>query len=1457
MKRILGLDLGTNSIGWALINTDFDIKKGSIQGIGSRIIPMSMDILGNFEAGQSHSQTAERTGYRSIRRLYQRDNLRRERLHRVLNIMGFLPAHYAEAIDFEKRLGQFKKDIEPKLNYKKGSSKYEFLFMPSFQEMANEFRSNGYSGNIPYDWTIYYLRNKALNEKINKEELAWIILNFNQKRGYYQLRGEENEIDTAKTKTYEVLKVKELVDSSEKLRISGETLYEVFFENEWKYDKPITKKENWEGKTKEFIVTTSKTKSGDLKRSFKAVDSEKDWAAIKAKTEKEIDASGQYVGQFIYSSLLQNPTQKIRGKLVKTIERKYYRAELEAIITEQRKYHKELQDRDLYLRCISNLYPRNEAHRRNIQNKNDFFKYLFVEDIIFYQRPLKSKKSTIGKCQYEKRYYQDPDTGQKKEAPLKGIAKSHPLFQEFRLWQFLSYLSIYEKEKTVNGKISLDYNITSELLPDENAWVELFDFLNARKEINQFQLLKFFSDKLLIPKQKKENTDYRWNYPEDKTYPMNETKAQIVTGLRKIGVNEITVLSPEAELHLWHIIYSVKDKHEYEKALRKFAKRNDIDEDSFAEEFVKFPPFKSEYGAYSEKALKKLLPLMRRGKYWNKEGFHDETLQRIDKLLTGEFDETIKNRVREKAIHLTTLESFKGLPTWLAGYIVYDRHSEGSSISKWKSPDDIDEFLNGFEQHSLRNPIVEQLILETLRVVRDIWRKYGESAPDFFDEIHLELGREMKNPKNIREKISKRNQENENANQRINALLTELMNEGVPSVKSYSPSHSEILKIYEEGVYFNSPDEYKQIRLDEIEKIRKSSSPTKTDIQKYKLWLEQGYISPYTGEIISLSELFTTKYQIEHIIPQSRYYDNSMNNKVICESEINPYPYKDNQTAYEFISNMGGQVIPELSHQNKTVKLFTVHEYEAHCKRYFAKNKSKLSYLLSEEVPEGFISRQLNDSRYISKFVKGLLSNIVRENDELEPTSKNLVAVSGAITSKLKQDWGLNDKWNEIILPRFLRLNELTHSKDYSALNSNGVIIPRVPENIAKGFNKKRIDHRHHALDALVIAFCTKDHINYLNSLNTQRTNYALVSKLREQQKVIVKGNARNVAGSFKLPWKSFPTEVKENLLRTTISFRQNLRVINKSNNKTWQWRKENGQWKKKLVPQTKGDNWAIRKALHKETVSGRVEMKVPKGKVATAVRTALTQIKNQKHIDKIVDNQIREVILPNHLNNNLDNNGRPDFEAAFGPDGVEMLNKNIVKLNNGKPHPPIYKVQQYEVGVKFPVSENSQSPKNKKYVEAAKGTNLFFAVYWNDIKKKREYETIPLNVVVEHQKQVAHLPAMQRTLVPVNHSKGELLFTLSPNDLVFVPNDEELENPQLVDIKEFTKDQISRIYKAVSSSGNQSFFIRNDIASPILSKGEFSALNKMERDLEGNMIKERCWKLKMDRLGNVTRIVR
>src|SRR5690606_10517344 len=192
--------------------------------------------------------------------------------------------------------------------------------------------------------------------------------------------------------------------------------------------------------------------------------------------------------------------------------------------------------------------------------------------------------------------------------------------------------------------------------------------------------------------------------------------------------------------------------------------------------FRKFPPFKSDYGSFSEKAIKKLLPLMRFGKFWNWENIQQSSKDRIEKVITGEYDENIKNKVREfaKKHELVTENDFQGLPLWLAQYIVYGRHSETAVSGKWNSVKDLEEYLKEFKQHSLRNPIVEQVITETLRVVKDIWTKYGNGAKDYFSEIHIELGREMKQTKDERDRTTKKITENENTNLRIKALLAEL-----------------------------------------------------------------------------------------------------------------------------------------------------------------------------------------------------------------------------------------------------------------------------------------------------------------------------------------------------------------------------------------------------------------------------------------------------------------------------------------------------------------------------------------------------------------------------------------------------------------------------------------------------------------------------------------------------------
>lgn len=1424
-KNILGLDLGTNSIGWALINQDFQNKQGKILGMGSRIIPMSQDILGEFGKGNSVSQTASRTGYRGVRRLRERFLLRRERLHRVLNVIQFLPESYASQIDFEKRFGKFKQEIEPKLAYNKEG----FIFKNSFDEMVSDFQIHQpqlleNDKKIPYDWTIYYLRKKALTQKIEKEELAWILLNFNQKRGYYQLRGEDFEEE--KDKTFVRLKVEKIVDSGD--NIKGKILYDVYFENGWKYDKQIVKTEDWIERKKEFIVTESILKNGDVKRTFKAVDSEKDWIAIKTKTEQEIDQSHKTVGTYIYETLLQNPKQKIKGKLVRTIERKFYKEELKQILEKQKEFHPELQNEDLYSDCVRELYRNNEAHRLTLSKKD--FVHLLMDDLIFYQRPLRSQKSSISNCTLEFRKYKD-ENGVERTQFLKAIPKSNPYYQEFRLLQWIFNLNIYERDN--------EDNVTKEFLNTPKDFENLFEFLNNRKEVDQKGLLKHF---------KLNEKSHRWNFVEDKKYPCNETKTMISSRLDKVDNISDDFLTREIEQKIWHIIYSVNDKIEYEKALKSFALKNNLDENSFVEAFKKFPPFKNEYGSFSEKAIKKLLPLMRLGKYWNYGDIDKHSKDRIQKIITGEYDENIKDKVREKAIHLTTENDFQGLQLWLAQYIVYGRHSEASMIGKWNSADDLEEFLKEFKQHSLRNPIVEQVITETLRVVKDIWLKYGNGAKDFFNEIHIELGREMKQTKDERLDATKRITENENTNLRIKALLAEMMNDDeVENVRPYSPMQQEILKIYEDGV-LNSGIEIE----DDYLKISKTAQPSSSDLKRYKLWLEQKYKSPYTGQIIPLNKLFTPEYEIEHIIPQSRYFDDSFSNKIICESAVNKL--KDNYIGLGFIKKFGGTII-ELGF-GKNVKVFEVEQYEDFVKKHYANNRGKRNKLLLEEIPEKMIERQMNDTRHISKYISGVLSNIVRAEDGSDEgvNSKNIVPGNGKITTTLKQDWGLNDVWNDLILPRFERMNQLTNSTKFTTWNENHQkFLPTVPIDFSKGFSKKRIDHRHHTMDALVIACATKDHVNLLNnqSAKSDTKRYDLKKKLMKFEKVVYNDAKtgerieREVPKLFLKPWENFTVEAKNSLEKIIVSFKQNLRVINKATNYYEKYVDKDDVKTKERVEQT-GTNWAIRKPMHKETVSGKIDLpwvKVPKGKILTATRKSLDTSFDLKSIGSVTDTGIQKI-----LKNYLEFKGSP--ELAFSPEGIEDLNRNIEKYNDGKPHQPINKVRVFELGSKFQVGQTGN--KKDKYVEAAKGTNLFFAVY-EDKNGKRSYETIPLNIVVERQKQGLNP-------VPLENEKGnQLLFSLSPNDLVYVPLEDEIIEKNF-NLYNLNKEQIQRIYKVEKTSGVECYFVRQDIAFLIKQYdaktkiGELESQNKLQVTMTEDRIKiaDVCLKIKCDRLGNI-----
>lgn len=174
--------------------------------------------------------------------------------------------------------------------------------------------------------------------------------------------------------------------------------------------------------------------------------------------------------------------------------------------------------------------------------------------------------------------------------------------------------------------------------------------------------------------------------------------------------------------------------------------------------------------------------------------------------------------------------------------------------------------------------------------MRDLWTELQKEGQTI-DEIHLEMGRDLKNTAEERSRIFRRNSENEDTNFRIKLLLEEFYanEKDINDVRPYSPSQQELLRIYEEGVWQQEkdiPQDIKDIKK-RISNDKDIKDITPNDIQRYRIWMDQKYCSPYTGKTIPLSRLFTTDYEIEHVIPRSRYFDDSYNNKVICEAAVN------------------------------------------------------------------------------------------------------------------------------------------------------------------------------------------------------------------------------------------------------------------------------------------------------------------------------------------------------------------------------------------------------------------------------------------------------------------------------------------------------------------------------------------------------------------------------------------
>lgn len=1363
MKRILGLDLGTNSIGWAVVEIDHENRIVRIIALGSRILPMDAGEISKFEnGGKLKSSASERTDNKSIRKNKARFLLRRDRLHCILNLLGMLPDHYKLDIEFVdrngKRSGKIKKGREPKLAYYPDESgKMQFLFKEAYAEMENEFKAVhpelfseekkcNKPKKLPYDWTLYYLRKKALTQELTNEELAWVTMSFLTKRGYEEVmgldekeqkEGELSEVITTKVvsveetekknpngqntyhirladefgniifeydeeASYQITHIDELkqlekisklgkdddksiksieyiiseiknigianiVNTHEKRK--EQNLFEIELSSGWKYEYASRYSPKIKTNSKDFIINTSFDEEGNMKKRTIKMPSDDDWQLEKLKTETSIrnyNSKHKTVGvaSYIYDALLLDPAKKIKAGLITTIERKYYKEELKAILKAQKLFHPELRDEHKYMDALTLLYPNNEAHRNTLSKQG--FSSLIADDIVFYQRDLKPKKSLISNCRYEYTTY--VKDGKKTNVPLKCINKSNPFYQEFRLWQFIKRLRIIQKE-VVNdlGEKFVNLDVTEKYLTLQTKET-LFAYLNNKKEITQSALLK---------RLKLKPDEFKWNFEDEHKEPCNLTRYEFALRLKRIdGFDWEKFLDSKAKVHvskkktpevlvdgctneylLWNFFYSVKKKEERVKGLpnliEKLLENARLDltyKDKVVEMLNSISNFKNEYGSYSEKAIKKLLPFMRLGKYWSQ-----EVVERIKTVNNIKPEVLIKENINGEITDL------QGLWVSSACYLVYGKYSEVGDAKKWTQPNDIDKYLHTeFKDNNLNNPVVEKVLRETLLVVRDIWTTFGEidatnvsengeeynTYKKYFDQINIEIGTSLKNNNKKKERDSKRNHENRLANERAIAMLKELKsvypNAGIEVM---SIRQQERMRLIEscacESIAYDKDDteyEYKipttreKFKKKEIKELLKKeiSKISPSDITRYRLWLEQRCFSPYTGKPISLSNAFDrSKYQIDHVFPQERITLNSLSNKVLCEADINQA--KSAMTGYEFILACQGHA----RHNGKMYDVLLPQEYESHVKSTIA-DAEKREILLSKTIPDRFGNNQMNNSRYLAKLSMGLLSNIVREDDEKAYKSKNVLVISGAVTSRLKRDWQLDEAWNDLIKPRFKKLQNLLENEEFiehRIIQGHLVEVPNIPN---KDINKKRIDHRHHAMDALIVALATSNHVNYINNQSGLDVNSDRICERQDLKAkyMVSKFREDGTKSKFFLPpmqykegekiityqyvyKESVPQTILKNVVldalhHTLVTFKQRNRILRQRTNRIQHPDFKDGL-KESNVNLKK--NYSVRQSLHKATYYGQRET------MPMAIEDAI------KKPEKIVESRIRQLI--------------------------------------------------------------------------------------------------------------------------------------------------------------------------------------------------------------------------------------
>ena len=244
---------------------------------------------------------------------------------------------------------------------------------------------------------------------------------------------------------------------------------------------------------------------------------------------------------------------------------------------------------------------------------------------------------------------------------------------------------------------------------------------------------------------------------------------------------------------------------------------------------------------------------------------------------------------------------------------------------------------------------------------------------------------------------------------------------------------------------------------------------------KLKMWEESEHSCMYCKQPVDPVEFLKgADVEREHIIPRGLLFDNSFTNQVCSCRRCNSK--KGMRTAYDFIADDKGQdglnaYIDRINNlfDKKKISRSKLNRLLVSHKAYISRKAQGKETDEDKELWENFIDRQLRQSQYIAK----------KSVEMLQQVCKNVYATSGSVTDFVRHQWGYDEILHDLNFERFKKAGLTAMVKQLHS--GKEVEVERIKD------WTKRLDNRHHAVDALAIACTTQGMIQRLNTLNASR----------------------------------------------------------------------------------------------------------------------------------------------------------------------------------------------------------------------------------------------------------------------------------------------------------------------------------------------------------------------------------